>query len=345
MFFGSRNLAHRNEDVLVSAWRALSSQVVNSRGWHSIPLSCQGPCSFRAARQFPENQEALLIGLQPVRIPISERLPDGQGFGVSAIDLGTESSGRTWFALSRRNRGSLDMFTLMAVDIITTLESYPTSDPDKPFRAFLARIRAWQDFMRRGTETILDPKSELGLFGELTFLRSILQAGLGPHAAIEGWVGPLGGMQDFSLGGGAIEVKTTAASEGFVATILCLNQLDESMTSPLFLAAVRIASDAIGVALPALVEDIRTHIGEIPGVQSTFTVRLIHSGYVDSMAHLYHRAFVHVSTRVLEVGEHFPRLTRSHVPPAIIEARYEIDLDQIREEVPIAFALQRLGML
>ena len=79
--------------------------------------------------------------------------PKAKGFLVSQIDLGAEGGGVLWLALSRRAGGSLDMFTMMALDVIATLNAGTTAE-DRLFQLFLARIRAWQDFMKRGTDTL-----------------------------------------------------------------------------------------------------------------------------------------------------------------------------------------------
>lgn len=251
-----------------------------------------------------------------------------------------------WLALSRRTGGSLDMFTMMALDVIATLNAGSATAEDRLFQLFLARIRAWQDFMRRGTDTTLGPEAEIGLFGELVFLRSMVDAGLPSVVAIEGWAGPLNGIQDFVLGGGAVEVKTTIATAGFPATIGSLDQMDDSTRQPLFLAAVRIRLDPSGMSLPALIEDTRTYLSEDLAAQHMLNIKLIHAGYLDAVSEHYRRTFAHVSTKVLRVEEGFPRLTRARVPAQVITARYELDVDGIdASPVAVPAVLDQLGVM
>ena len=117
----------------------------------------------------------------------------------------------------------------------------------------------------------------------------MMDAGLPSVVAIEGWVGPLNGIQDFVLGGGAVEVKTTIATAGFPATIGSLDQLDDSIRQPLFLAAVRIRLDPSGMSLPAIIEDTRTLLSEDPAAQHMLNVKLIHAGYLDAVSEHYKR--------------------------------------------------------
>jgi hypothetical protein len=290
-------------DELRFAWRALASNTAGAEGWSTIPLALTGPRKLRAGRYFPSNEEALLVGFTAVQVPPAAQLPQGHGFLVSKVDLGTEGSGGLWLALSRRTQGSLDMFTMMALDIIATLNAGSATAEERLFQLFLARIRAWQDFMRRGTDATLGPEEEIGLFGELVFLRGMLDVGLPAVVAIESWLGPMNGIQDFVLGGGAVEVKTTIATVGFTATIGSLEQMDDSSRQPLFLAAIRICLDATGMSLPTIIEDTRTLLGEDPATGHTFNVKLIHAGYLDAVAEYYKRTFTHVSTRIMRVTE------------------------------------------
>lgn len=333
-------------EELRSAWRALAGSVANAEGWSTIPLALAGRRRLRAGRHFPGNEEALLVGFTAVQVPAPQHLPQGQGFWVSKVELGAESTAVVWLTLSRRTGGNLDMFIMMALDVIATLNAGSSTDEDQLFQLFLGRIRAWQDFMRRGTDATLDTEAEIGLFGELVFLRSMLDVGLPSAVAIESWLGPMNGIQDFVLGGGAVEVKTTLATKGFPATIGSLEQLDDSSRQPLFLTAVRISLNAKGQTLPTIIEDTRTVLGKYPAALNNFNTKLIHAGYLEATAAHYKRTFIHVSTKIFHVKDEFPRLTRARIPPSIIQARYDLDIDRVdTDAVAIRTALEQLGVM
>jgi hypothetical protein len=174
----------------------------------------------------------------------------------------------------------------------------------------------------------------------------MIEAGLPSAVAIEGWLGPINGIQDFALGGGAVEVKTTIATAGFPATIGSLDQMDDSSRQPLFLAAVRICLNATGMSLPTIIDDMRTLLSEDPAARHTFNIKLIHAGYLDAVSEHYKRSFAHVSTRIFHVAEGFPRLTRASVPPQIIQARYELDIDGVNADtIAVRTVLDQLGVM
>ena len=233
---------------------------------------------------------------------------------------------------------------MMAEDLLGLLDRCTTESEEGVLQRFLARIRAWQDFMGRHKEGVLPPEAEQGLFGELVMLERMIDAGVPPEGILNAWQGPLDGLQDFVLGTGAIEVKTTLYAGGFPATISSLDQLDESLLQPLFVAAVRLALDPSGTTLPAMADIIRTKLNDSRAAVEIFDVRLIQAGLLPTTAAEYTRRFLHTSNAILLVRGDFPRLTRGNVHPAIRKARYDIDLDLAgATDVGLTHALQLLA--
>ena len=334
------------DDELTAAWRALDGADRTS-GWRTIPIAVGSPSPLLAGRRFPENQEALLVGFAAKGTPVPHVLPQGRGFDVSKVELGSTSGDRSWIALGRHSAGRLDLFTMMVRDVVSTLSQLGTADDATRLRHFLARIRAWQDFMRSDTDGCLGPDAEIGLLGELDVLASIIAVGIPATTVLDAWRGPLDGVQDFALGTGAIEVKTTASPSGFMALVGSLEQLDDSLTRPIYLAAVRVALDASGETLPERIERIRVTLSEDSAALAAFGNLLLHAGFIDLTAHRYARRFSRTSvSRILLVSDLFPRITRAFVPIEIRSARYEVDLDLVRvEDVSLRHALQQLGVV
>lgn len=262
-----------------------------------------------------------------MRLPKAEHLPAGRGFAVSEEELAPEGGGRVWIALRRQAVGSRELFGVMAEDLLRLLRLSAGDDEPTIFRTFIARIRGWQDFMQRGSDGVLPPESEVGLVGELQVLRDLIDAGVSPHLAVESWMGPVGGLHDFSIGTGAIEVKTSVAAVSFPAKVGSLDQLDDDFIKPLYVAAVRLAVDQSGMSLPDAVEETRSRLDVEPVARREFESRLLYAGYSDSASTRYTRRFTHVLSRIFPVDGAFPRLVRGVVPAGITRAQYEIDLD------------------
>lgn len=329
-------------DDIELAWSSLRDSA-DSSGWRSISIASVGTCSLRAGRSFPDKEEALLAGFASSTVPPAEKLPEGQGFAVARVD--PSGDGMTWLALTRKAHGSLELFSAMAADVVHALSNEEASDEHRLLRVFLGRIRAWQEFMRKGAQA-LSPEAEIGLIGELTLLRAIIDAGVPSALAIESWVGPLDGIQDFELGTGALEVKATLSTSGFPAKIGSLEQLDDSTRQPLFIAGARLRQTETGQNLPDFVDAMRVAVKGDAEAERLLAERLLAAGYFDSHADRYPRRFVLAGTRVVEVATDFPRLTPGKVPMGIMRAMYEIDLDKAPgESVGPEVALKKMGAI
>lgn len=334
-------MARQNSEFIL-AWSSLSGSTEEA-GWRSIPVSSTGPIAIHAGRRFPGNEEALLVAFADTTIPAGEKLPDGQGFSVERAD--PNDDGKTWLALTRKAAGGIELFSAMACDVAGALETERVADESRLLRVFLGRVRAWQEFMRKGAQ-VLSPEAEIGLLGELAFLRAVMQAGVSPPLAMEAWVGPFDAVQDFVLGTGAVEVKATVSSYSFTAKIGSLEQLDDSVRKPLFVAGARLSQRESGSSLPEFVSSVRGMLEGDSGAAAMFSDRLLAAGYHGGHVDHYQRRFSVEGIRVLEVGEGFPRIVPGNVPAGIRRAIYEIDFDRAPgSDAGVIGALKILGAL
>lgn len=334
-------MARLNNEISL-AWASLSGEATEP-GWRTIQVTPAGNCTLSAGRRFPGNQEAILVGFASVSIPAAERLPEGQGFTVERVNL--PGNALTWLALTRKENGGIELFLTMVCDVVGLLESESCSDAPRLFHVFLGRVRAWQEFMRKGAQA-LSPEAEIGLIGELTLLARIIESGVPAALALDAWVGPLDGIQDFEIGTGAIEVKATLSRVGFPARIGSLDQLDDSIRQPLFLAGVRLHQISNGKNLSGFISDLRQTITGNADAERIFSERLIAAGYFAAHTDRYPRHFEVDSTRLAEVTDGFPRLTPGYVPQGITKVMYEIDFDKVlSKNFSPAEALNKLGAL
>jgi hypothetical protein len=337
-------MAHQSKELLL-AWKSLPGADPKP-GWQAISLTPVGSIEIQAGKRSPDNVEALLLSFPKVKISSTEKLPEGQGFSVER----TSSSGRecTQLALTRKPAGSPELFETMAHDVITTLESASTTSasPTKLLRIFLSRVGAWQEFMRKGSVP-LTPENEVGLVGELKLLSRLIEAGIPVNIAVDAWTGPTkDGLRDFSLGAGAIEAKTTISSNGFVAKIGSLEQLDDTHCKPLFLAALKFVLVESGQTLPELVTDVSGKVAIYPFALAELENRLLSASYLAAHAHHYHRRFSYREERILEVEKDFPSMTHGNVKQGVISARYEINLESLlSQDIGLKIALAKLGVI
>jgi hypothetical protein len=312
-------------EELRTAWAALGASPA-AEGWTSIVLSAGS--RFRAGAAWPGGSETLLVGFTGVTLPPKSELPEGRGFAVRAAPQPAGQGHDVWIALTRQVGGADDLFSRMVADVVDSVAAQSSKGEAWLLTLTLARIRAWQEFMRRPRTGVLPPEAELGLAGELIVLETVLADGVDPNAALESWVGPDGGLQDFQTAVHGLEVKSSLAAGAFPARISSLEQLDDAQGRVILLAAVRFCIQTGGRTLPMIISDLRVRLSAGAGQGSgLFDMRLLQAGYFDRVAADYVRPFDVIDIRVFEMDETFPRLARSAVRPEIREAEYEIDLD------------------
>lgn len=320
-------MAGWTEDGIIRAWRALARQE-GAEDWRFVHLTDMGAVSVEAGCHFPLGREALIVSF-PGSWPVNQaRLPEGKGFDVSCIEGQSVFTDKTAIALVRRPEGSPEIFGIMVVDVLRTLETAAKSAGRDVMETFLERVREWQTFMAR-THRPLSSDAQIGLLGELWVLGLLTKTSLGADA-LECWQGPLRAAQDFHVRGGAIEVKSTVRTGSFLARINSIEQLDGDR-APIFLCALRFEENKDGISLVDLVSELRERFG-LAGVQRGFEALLMVVGYLEEHSSLYSRTLKLKDARTFRAEGDMPRLIRASLSAAIRSAAYVIDLDAL--EVP-----------
>ncbi len=166
-------------------------------------------------------------------------------------------------------------------------------------------LGGWRDILRR--EVALSREQEVGLFGELLVLYSLIRA-LGPEVAIASWIGPTSEEHDFGLAQADLEVKTTA-SETRTHWISTPSQLRAISERELRLISImitpRYGEGSLG--LPELIRAVDLMAGAL---ESNFREKLEHVGYHGSDAPLYSTRWM-LRDDVLEyvIDASFPKIT------------------------------------
>lgn len=326
---------------LETAWRALAGQTAD-KGWLTVALGRSSP-RFRGGIVFPEGGETLLVGFNVGSELRKVDLPEGTGFRVEISKDSFSAGFSTWLCLTRQSGAGRDLFVQMAADIVSALSRAATQSDPWLLSLMLARIRAWQDFMRKPRTDLLRPEEELGLFGELSFMREAIVAGAAAANVVHAWTGPSRSLQDFQTDMIGVEVKATLSVNSFSAHISSLEQLDGMRERAVLLAAIRFTLHDEGQTLPELIGSVR-QLATDGGVVSTLNRTLMLSGFVDEASELYKRRFTATNIRLFEVNETFPALIRSRTSPEIRAAEYEIDLDLVAcVPLTLGVAMQQYG--
>lgn len=328
------------EEGLARTWRALKD--VEGEEWALSPLHKSGNVVFHAGRSFPGSREAIVVDFPAGTIKYADRLPGGGGFDVMRVPSRPGSEDREAIALVRLIDGSHELFALMAVNVLRHLEYLGNAKPRAILDAFFVRVREWQEFMANQRRKPLSSEKQAGLMGELLMLEKLVDHAGSALVALDSWQGPLRAAQDFHVDGGAIEVKSTAAVQGFIARINSVDQLDADRR-PMFLCAIRFAEDEAGETLSQCVNRLR-EVMDAHGVRKQFDALLMFSRFRDEHSDRYTRKLLANEVFCFPVGDEFPCLRRSTLPGQIRNAQYDLDIESLDiEPQSIEMIFHQLG--
>lgn len=328
------------EDGLISSWRALATQQSDEE-WRLVNLTAIDLVTVQAGRHFPDSREALVVAFPAGWLGKVSGLPDGKGFEATLIEGNPAFLEKDVIALIRRLEGAFDIFAIMVVDLLRFLEDSRSKDARALVAGFLERVREWQSFMSRGNRP-LSQEAQAGLYGELAALQVLLDVMPG-GSAFDAWKGPMHAAQDFHLGSGALEVKSTTTTDVFKARINSIEQLD-SERQPMFLGAIRLKEDTGGSSLNNLIRMLRD-LADDRGRRRGFDALLIMAGYYDEHATHYERPLSLDEFRCFKVDDEFPVLRRAQLPAQVTAATYTLDLSSIPQpDLGIDGALSALGI-
>ena len=299
-----------------------------------------GAIGIDAGRRFPGCHEALIVSFPSTTGITAQGLPEGQGFDTAIMDPHPLVRDHRAIALTRRDEGSDDIFAVICVDLVRCMDSAGHgATPSEIIDILLDRMQDWQSFLARRRK--LSAEAQIGLMGELVTLETILDRDMAPAAALRSWSGPMRAAQDFHLGSGAIEVKSTAAKTGFIAKINSVEQLDGER-QPQFLRALRFEPVDGGDTLVAAIGRLRVRFEEA-GLAKGFEGLLMCSGYLDEHAPHYLRGLRLSEVKAFRVNVDFPRLCRADLPRAVRSASYTLDISDLVGESDPDLPFSELG--
>ena len=214
------------------------------------------------------------------------------------------------------------VFTPFCAEIVDAV----VSQARDPWKAVASTIRAWQSAWKP-LRQVMDKTTQVGLFGELLVLRTLLIPELGPTAVAQ-WSGPESERHDFVGERLHIEVKTTRKSRP-EHEISRSDQLSAPPGCQLLFVSVQLeetigGTETIATQIDAVVNLLRGDAGSC----DDFMTKVLHVGWSDDMRNSGDllRFFVR-HAEVYAVDEDFPRLPDDlRLPSGIVSLRYSVDL-------------------
>ena len=210
-------------------------------------------------------------------------------------------------------------------DLVADIALAVDGDPKQPLKVAYVVIDRWKALFA-SPHAKLSTEAAIGLFGELSILRRLLDLDASAHAT---WVGPDGAPHDFDCGQGAIEVKASTRSEGRRFRVHGLDQLDAPSGGVLHLAWLRLrARTDGGSGLNELVDGALATCDD----ESALRRKLAAASYDLAKRDQYEGIrFEIAEERWYRVDAEFPRLSQEDLSAAgvaiqVTEVEYTVDV-------------------
>lgn len=293
--------------LLTEAWNELSHTAPIWREYRSKVLAGNLPLEISAGMRAADNAPCLLL---------PRPLTADALFELGGVRLTTVPDTRgPLLVLSLEDTNRRDLFTKLCADLVEAA----ASDRARALDQFLDRLDAWRKFLRDRQDG-LSRSGIIGLVGELLVLERLLGR---DTKLLRSWEAPVDGLHDFHARGHALEIKTGLGPSPTI-TISRLDQLETAGLRRLELIHVKLIETLDGRSLGDIIASIR---GIIPDRVPQFDHALIRRGLLPDDAAARNAPLVQLrSMDCYAVTDGFPRLLRTVLPVAIIDAAYTLDV-------------------
>jgi Putative PD-(D/E)XK family member, (DUF4420) len=233
------------------------------------------------------------------------------------------------FTISLENKLLTDIFSIVCEDLITGVASLTESAVI--LRGILKRLEKWQLLFEKYHNGSLSPEVQQGLYGELSFLRKLIQESTDIAVCLNSWVGTTAYFHDFHWHSWAIEVKTSSPRAQTKLRISSVEQLDDKGLA--FLGLCHYVLDTQtnkGETLNQIVNELsELFYSKSSSLGNQFKSKLLEVGYFTVHQPFYETTHYNlINTTYYKIEENFPRLIPSSMPLGIEEVKYSINLNQ-----------------
>lgn len=195
-------------------------------------------------------------------------------------------------------------------------------------------LQKWHVFFSKIGDEGLSPEQCRGLYGELHVLRGLLQGGVNP-SLVNYWQGPYREHIDFRVEGLGIEVKTTLSYNPIKVTISSEEQLAGDEVDDVILGVLSLKlSRKNGETLNQIIEEIKLMLSNWPLYLKVFQDGIHTAGYHSLHSEFYEiEKYIILDKQYYKVERDFPRILPSELPKGIVNVRYDVILDGLKEYV------------
>lgn len=184
----------------------------------------------------------------------------------------------------------------------------------------------WRDFFGNGELKSENLRDLLGLFGELSFLKILVEYNV--KNALSGWWGPFRNRHDFEFENKIFEIKSTVNAAKNEITVHGMDQLVDSHARQVNVVLMKFIPSSIGVNLENLIEQLCGLGLSKTELKSKVQKAGFNQERIESVSKIL---LEQIDLNIYEVDSSFPKVTSAllgpHLSRRISRLSYTLDLD------------------
>lgn len=254
----------------------------------------------------------------PNNISISKK--NIQFIGLNTFVVNNQKS--IIFFITLSNNADWQLFKFICDDIVLTLEN--CNDPQDTIKIIKKRLLKWKKLFIENIENEFGLEKQMGLFGELNFLKEIAKQ-IGFKNAVSAWVGSESDKQDFLFNNCVVEIKTYKTTKSPKITISSAEQL-YSNKKQFYLASYALSENSYGKTIDDIIKLIEANITD----SNAFYRKLFLCGYKTNLKEKIYK-FKIDKISYYDVNDKFPKIITPNIDARISGVKYTIELLKCNE--------------
>jgi len=302
------------KEIWANQTSSIKNDVIKERIENVPRLNCYvGTISFSKAKIFLLELEATL----PIN---SNYLMRFVGVEIQVLPINNE---KKELAIILLENELSDIFIFFIDDIINSLENI--ANQEEAVLIISKKIGYWKKLFSKYNGGMLASQQQRGLFGELYFLKLILENLDINNKTIKAWQAPSGANQDFYFDGNAIEVKTSKSNSPSIK-ISNEFQLDSTGLKNLYVAFYKLNEyPGNEYTLLSIILEIRKLLEKNEEDLIEFNLKLESLGIPPDTEEDYNSITLTVrDEKYFIITPEFPKITSDTIDIAISKVSYEI---------------------
>ncbi|MDE3235485.1 MAG: PD-(D/E)XK motif protein [Bacteroidota bacterium] len=282
------------------------------------------PDIYVALRQ-PENVRCLAIRLSGESNPDLSLYSDLKDIDLEIIP-DEKNAPAFYLLIVLKTKQHDDVFATLCEDLINRIKAFTIEKI--MLKELFIRLEKWKSLFSKASQSGLSMSEQLGLYGELYFLKKLILSGTSAIRGITSWIGPEKQPKDFQLEDWAVEVKTSAGKNHQKIQISSERQLDTSNLSNLFLFHLSLeGQQQNGETLNEIIQSLNTILDQDSYSRNLLSVKLLEAGYFSYHSGLYESIGYRIRKETYyKVKDNFPRIVERDLRNGVGDVQYTIIL-------------------